>query len=715
MTSSSWALRCACAAVFALPTWVLADGNDPVFITGSLADRAVSEVPYSVTVIDRATLRDSGPMVNLSEAMAGVPGFVVSNRSNYAQDLQINSRGFGARANFGVRGVRLYEDGIPATGPDGQGQVAQFDLAGADRIEVLRGPFSVLYGNSSGGVISLERAPVRQSRAEGEIDAGSFGFRQLRAGLAEKFGGGLDLSLAASTMGIDGFRPHSAADRRMASLRLGWQGEHDSLTTLLSYYTQPAQDPLGLTRALFNANPLQTASQASQFNTRKASDQTQIGSTWKHRFDEGALREARVTVYFGERSVSQFQAIPSSTEIAASSPGGLVAFDRAFDGVQASLRWAWDTVDLQAGIAADDQRDARKGYLNYTGTSAAPTYGVQGTLRRDETDSARSRDAFAQGEWAVLPTLTASMGVRSGHVTLASRDYYLSNGDDSGSSRFSYTNPVAGLRWQPTRALQLYVSGARGIETPTLNDVAYLPSGGAGINSALRPQISDQIEAGAKWHGAGVSADFTVFQAKVANEIVIASSTGGRTTYENAPHTMRNGFELGSTWQLAPEWRGRLALSLLNARYQQSYLSCPVSGCTLAIGGHAATTGALAPVMVNAGNQIAGTQRGSLYAELARASADWGETAVELHSAGRTAPNDVNSDFAGGYATASLRWKRTLALAGAGQQLEVLARIDNVFNRTYAGSVIVNDANSRFFETGVPRNFMLALRLIGDL
>ncbi|MDE1948084.1 MAG: TonB-dependent receptor, partial [Burkholderiales bacterium] len=567
MTNSSWALRSACVAALALPTLVLADGNGPIFITGSLAERAASEVPYSVTVIDRKVLRESGPMVNLSEAMAGVPGFVVSNRSNYAQDLQINSRGFGARASFGVRGVRLYEDGIPATGPDGQGQVAQFDLAGADRIEVLRGPFSVLYGNSSGGVISLERAPVRHNRAEGEIDAGSFGLRQLRAALARKLGAGLDLSVSASAMGIDGFRPHSAANRRLASLRLGWQGGHDRVTLLVSHYAQPAQDPLGLTRALFNADPLQTASQASQFDTRKASDQTQIGSTWKHRFDEGALREARVTAYFGSRSVSQFQAIPAAAEAAATSPGGVVAFDRSFDGLQASLRWAWETVDLQAGLAADDQRDARKGYLNYTTGGANPNYGVQGALRRNETDFAHSRDAFAQGEWAISPTLTASLGVRSGHVTLASKDYFLANGDDSGSSRFGYTNPVAGLRWQPARGLQLYASAARGIETPTLNDVAYLPNGQAGINTGLRPQISDQAEAGVKWRGGTGSLDFTVFQAKVANEIVVESSTGGRTVFENAPHTMRKGFEIGAGWQLAPAWHGRLALGVLGARY----------------------------------------------------------------------------------------------------------------------------------------------------
>ena len=141
------------------------DGNarplPTVVVSGSVAERRLDEAPYAASVIDADTLRGAGPMINLSEALNRVPGLTANNRQNYAQDLQLSSRGFGARAPFGVRGLRLYTDGIPATMPDGQGQVTHFDLASAARVEVLRGPFSALYGNSSGGVIALVSAPVR--------------------------------------------------------------------------------------------------------------------------------------------------------------------------------------------------------------------------------------------------------------------------------------------------------------------------------------------------------------------------------------------------------------------------------------------------------------------------------------------------------------------------------------------------------------------------
>src|SRR5207245_5926585 len=114
------------------------------------------DLPAAIDVVDTSRIRDAQMRVNASEALAAVPGLVAQNRQNYAQDLQISSRGFGARSAFGVRGVRLVADGIPATMPDGQGQAATFALGSADHIEVLRGPFSVLYGNSAGGVITVE-------------------------------------------------------------------------------------------------------------------------------------------------------------------------------------------------------------------------------------------------------------------------------------------------------------------------------------------------------------------------------------------------------------------------------------------------------------------------------------------------------------------------------------------------------------------------------
>src|SRR4029077_2017215 len=137
---------------FVAPGALLAQ-EDAVVVSATRVPQPSLEVPASIDRIYGEELREGRPQVNLSESLGAVPGITVQNRQNYAQDLQIQSRGFGARSTFGVRGIRLIADGIPATMPDGQGQAATFALGSADHIEVLRGPFSVLYGASSGGVI----------------------------------------------------------------------------------------------------------------------------------------------------------------------------------------------------------------------------------------------------------------------------------------------------------------------------------------------------------------------------------------------------------------------------------------------------------------------------------------------------------------------------------------------------------------------------------
>ncbi|MCW5636834.1 MAG: TonB-dependent receptor [Rubrivivax sp.] len=676
-----------------------------VVVTGSVVERALADAPYAIGHVGRDELRSGGPLVHLSESLARVPGLTAANRWNFAQDLQISSRGFGARAGFGVRGIRLYSDGIPASGPDGQGQVSHFDLAGAERVEVLRGPFSVLYGNSSGGVISLVSAPVNGTRVEGALEAGSFGLRQGRvqgeAGLAP----GLDLRVGAAALQVDGFRPHSAAKRRLANVRLGVSpSANDSVLVTLNHLDQPADDPLGLTRAQFDADPLQTTPQAEQFDTRKTTGQTQLGARWRHRFDAGALREAQLAAYAGRREVVQFLAIPPATQANPRHGGGVIDFARVFHGAEARLRFAFDPVDLVVGLAADRQRDDRQGYENFTGTGAAQVLGVVGALRRDEVNRGASDDAYVQLEWPFAPRWALEGGVRSGRVTLTASDAYLANGDDSGRRRFTYTNPVLGLRFDAAPGLRLHGSAARGFESPTLGELAYRIDGTGGFNTELRPQRSEQLEVGAKWRGEGVQLDAAAFEVRVEDEIGVATNAGGRSAFQNVGRTVRRGVELAARWQPLPAWRGTLAATALDARYRDDFLVCAGIPC-------AAPT-----VLVPAGNRIAGTQRGTAFGEVAWRSPAIGEFAAELRHARALMANDTNTEAAAPYTLLGLRWAHRVpaaGLLGGGWAAEWLLRVDNVLDRRYAGSVIVNESNGRFYETGAPRAVMLSLRLVG--
>ncbi|HET7526456.1 MAG TPA: TonB-dependent receptor [Burkholderiaceae bacterium] len=682
-----------------------------VVVTGSLRAQQVLDAPYAIGVVDSQTLRLSGPMVNLSEALHRVPGLTVANRNNYAQDLQISSRGFGARAGFGVRGLRLYTDGIPATMPDGQGQVAHFDLAGASRIEVLRGPFSVLYGNNSGGVIALFSAPATAREAEFALDAGSFGERQERIALSLPMANGFDLRADLSRFDIDGFRPQSAADRTLGNVRLGWRGESDTVTLLVSGHDQNAQDPLGLTRQQYNADPLQTAPQATQFNTRKSIEQTQGGVNWQHRFgNEQGLVQTNVIAYLGTRSVTQYLAILPATQAPPQHGGGVISFDRDYNGIDARALLHFGQTDLVLGVNQERQVDDRQGYENFIGTPPNQTLGVQGNLRRDETDRATSTDAYAQVETPLSSTWQLVGGVRSGQVKIEVDDRYIvlpNNGDDSGSVKYSYTNPVIGVRWRAAPQWTLHASAARGTESPTLGELAYRPDTLPGFNFGLQAQTSRQFELGSKWRSEAVDLDAALFLINTDNEIGVATNAGGRSSFQNVGRTRRYGAEAAAVWRLSPSLRAQANISLLNATYRDSFQTCNAVPCSLPTPALPAGQGL---ATVPPGNRIAGTQRVIGSAELAwRPGLVPGEFGLEWHAQGSTAVDDLNSDFAAGFGTVGLRWSADLAVTDSGT-LQLLLRADNIFDVRYSGSVIVNEANKRFFETGAPRNGLISLR-----
>jgi iron complex outermembrane receptor protein len=671
-----------------------------IVVTGT-AGGDTFDMPMAVGVVDAQELRVSGPLVSLSEAMARVPGLVVANRHNHAQDLQISSRGFGARAGFGVRGLRLYTDGIPASMPDGQGQVSHFDLAGAQRIEVLRGPFSALYGNGSGGVIAVHGAPVRQASAEAAADLGSFGLRQWRVGAESPLAAGFDLRLGAAGFEWEGFRPHGAARRTAAHGRLGWRGASDRVVVIASVLDQPADDPLGLTRDQFDADARQTTPEATLFDTRKRLGQQQLGARWTHHFGDGsALRESALTAYTGDRSVTQWLAIPAATQTNPRHGGGVIDFDRRYDGADLRWTWRWDASALVAGVALERQRDQRRGHLNHSGDAASPVYGLVGALRRDERNEAVTRDAYAQLDLPLGERWAASAGVRVGRLRVATQDRFLANGDDSGARRFRYASPVLGLRWRAAPGLNLHASVAQGFESPTLGELAYRPDGSGGFNRALRPQRSGQVEAGLKWRApdGDAAVDAALFRAEVDDEIGVANNAGGRQSFANVGRTRRQGAELSLSWRLAPTWRTEWALTLLDARYRDGFLACAGVPC-------------IAPsVPVAAGNRVAGTQRGLLYGELAWQATPATGLAIELRGASALMANDSNSEAAPRHALLALRAHQRHRLPDD-FVLELLARLDNASNRRHAASVIVNDANGRHYEPGPPRQLWLGLRL----
>lgn len=671
--------------------------------------QAAFDTPASVDVIDGATIRDAQLQVNLSESLARVPGVVALNRQNYAQDLQISVRGFGARATFGVRGLRLYADGIPATAPDGQGQVSHFDLGSADRIEVLRGPFSVLYGNSSGGVISLFTAdggprPV----AEVGTAFGSDGVQRhtVRFSGSE---GPWNYNVGAMRFRTDGFRDHSAAERTGFNGKVRYTASPDTrMTVVVNAMDMPdVQDPLGLTRGELEADRRQASPAALAFNTRKSVDQLQAGGIFEHRFDP--VHSVKLTAWKGQRGTEQFQAIPVETQVppsprppAPGQPGGVISLDRGYQGLDAhwvaKSQWLGRPFTLTAGLAADELDESRRGYRNFIGSPLDPTLGVMGMLRRDEKNTVRSFDQYLQGQWTT-GRVSVTGGVRHSRVSFDSRDRYIvaGNGDDSGSARFEATTPAVGVVFHATDHLNLYASAGKGFETPTFNELSYRPGGAPGLNFGLGSADSRQWEIGLKAEPAdNWRVNAALFQARTTGEIVVLSNFRGRSTFQNAGETRRRGLEAALDGRWGKGWSLHAAATWLDASYASSFLTCGPPPCETP------------SVSVAAGNRIPGIPRTTAFVELGWAHRPWGlQTALEFRHVGRIATDDQNRDFA----PAANLWNLRVSLAQplGRWTLREFVRIDNLANRRYVGSVIVNEGNQRYFEPAPGRTWLVGV------
>lgn len=658
---------------------------------------AAFDVPASLSTI---TLDGSAatPGVSVSEALGGVPGLAARERQNFAQDTQLSIRGFGARSTFGVRGLRLYADGIPATMPDGQGQVSHFSLAGAERIEVLRGPFSALHGNSSGGVVQIWSADgVDPTRGHAQASAGRDDSRVLSAsvrGAGDVFGG----ALAASRFDTDGWRDHSAARRTSLNAKLHADLPGGGRVQLVgNHFDAPdAQDPLGLTAEQVRDDPRQATAVARQYDTRKSARQDQIGLRLEQPLGGGHALEAMA--YAGRREIEQFLSVPVGAQSNPLSSGGVIDLDNDYGGLDLRWRWAGSlagrTLEFTAGANADRQRQHRRGYENFVGE----TLGVRGALRRDERNRVQNLDQYAQAWWQFAPRWSLLAGMRHSEVRFRSRDGYVATGnpDDSGRVDYGETTPVLGLTFAPHDDWRLYASAGRGFETPTFNELGYRADGGAGLAFDLVPATSTNVELGTKWRNArGVRLEAALFRADTDDELAVARNVGGRSSYRNVGSARREGAELAALLPLGADWSLALAATWLDARFRDAFPICTGAGCTDPT------------VQVPAGTPIPGTARRQASARLQWQPGDW-RFAFEAVGVGRIGVDDAGSEQAPGHVVAHAEAARTWN-TGHGRW-RAFARVDNVFDHAHIGSVIVNEGNGRYYEPAPGRGVLLGLR-----
>ena len=670
-----------------------------VLVSAGQIEQRAFDTAASVNFICREQIQEGQAQTNLSESLVRVPGIFALNRQNYAQDLLISSRGFGANSAFGARGIKIFVDGIPGTVADGQGQMSHIDLASTERIEVLRGPFSVLYGNASGGVISvLTEKGKPGTDVTPYAEGGAFGLQKFGVKVSGEQND-INYVLDAGNLHTDGFRQHSATDRQNQNAKLTLPlGVDTTLQLIANQVTLNAQDALGLTAAQVQQDPAQAGNFSSVYNTRKTVSQTQGGMVLNQRIN--AHNSVVLSPYSGQRKTVQYLAGSSPTGNTAQT-NGVIDLARDFYGMDAkwqhSSQAAGLPLRLVTGIDSNQNDDHRLTYGNLAGAqvAAAPT--------QDLGQSAKNLDAYVQAELRPDERLTLTAGARHSQTTLSSTN---NNGSVSaprtGSHAYEAWTSVLSAQYYVRDDTNVYVSYGTGFDTPTLNQTAYssafllgTSASNAG-NLGMDAATTQQVEVGLKSEIADVGKfEVAVFTTNTNNDIVVATSSTGRTAYANVPKTSRNGIEFGATLPLPHQFQASVAYTWLDAKVEQDYTS--LNGTT--------------PVAIKAGNRIPGVPGQGLYTELMWRQADNAlEFAIEGRLAADMAADDRNSEFASGYATLNAR--AIMRQRSGDWSFTEFLRVDNVFDRAYVGSLIVNQAKGQFYEPAPGRNWVLGAKAV---
>ena len=670
----------------------------PVRVTATRdGSRSSLEVPYAVTVAradSLAALRRAG----VDELLFAVPGVSVANRQNPAQDPRVSIRGFGARSAFGVRGVRVLQDGVPVTLPDGQTPVDVLDLEGAARVEVIRGSASSLYGNAAGGVLDVRTAsPVLVPLAPAVRVVGGDGTPTVTAVSvagtipAGTLGGAGYTSSLTRTVGR-GYRDYSDQRATRAAVRFSFApgGAASMAVAARLSDVSLAESPGALTRAQLDSAPTMADPLSVRKLAGKIVRQGDLSAAWSRASGASTLD---ATMYGSARLLKNPLTF-ATVDVERTSGGASLRGTHAATIADHAVR-------ITGGADVQWQHDDRHEYENCAGitvfTRSCPDAAQRGAPRKSQRELVTSAGPFVRAEVALLPGLLASAGARADAVRFQLVDFLVTstNPDDSGDRTLHAISPSAGVVWRVSPVASVYASVSSSFETPTTTELGNKPDGSAGINPDLQPQRTLALELGSKGLLAGdgplvLRWDAALFEARATDELVpfdIAGG-GGRRYFRNAGRTLRRGAEIGADAS-AGAFEGRVAYTIARFRYVD-YTVGPLSYEGMRIPG----------VPVHSLATAASVGRGAV------------RLSVTADLASPTDVDDANSAQSPGRAILGAAIAGTIRIGGV--RFAPTVAVQNLSNTAYAGSVSVNAAGGKFYEPASRRTLLLRVALARD-
>jgi iron complex outermembrane receptor protein len=653
------------------------DTLEEIVVSATRLETTLDRVPGAVSVVRIDDIQLARQQLALDESLSRVPGLFMQNRYNFAQDLRLSIRGFGARAAFGIRGVKILVDGIPETLPDGQGAVDSIDIGSARQIEVIRGPSSSLYGNASGGVVSVvsERGP-EVPYASARLSAGSYDFRKVQL----KGGGSTDrmnYMLSLSDTNIDGYRQQSRSENFQLSGRFNFDlGADSSLLAVVNYTDQPvSDDPGGINAAQVALDPRSARDLNVSYDAGEALTQTRVGFVYTLPLAEHHELQART--YHVSRDFTN--KLPFEA-------GGAVTIDRLFSGGGISYTYSGELSSIPhrliAGIDFDDQDDDRRRYDNVLGTI--------GALSFDQNERVRSKGVFLQDVLTLSEAIELTLGLRFDQVDFDVTDRFLGDGDDSGSRSLDDVSPMLGLVVDLTPTLSVYGTVSTAFETPTTTEFAD-PSGAGGFNLGLEPQTATNYEVGLRGDiGQRARYELAVFAIDVKDEL-IPFETLGREFFANAGSSDRTGVEFSIQANPTDTLETILSYTYSDFTFDQFVDN---------------------DGNVFSGNVIPGTPKHVLFGEISYRHPRGWFTALDYLYTDKMFANNSNSAISDGYQLANLRLGMETVIGDF--VASPFIGINNLFDEAYNSNLRINAFGGRYFEPGPDRNFYAGVELRYD-
>ena len=636
---------------------------DNVIVKSTKINSNKKEIPLSVSIKNFRDEKNYNSQSSFSDFTRNTPGLFTSSSNNFSQDLRISIRGFGARSAFGIRGIKLIVDGIPETTPDGQSQLDNLPLGLVSSVEILRGPNANLYGNSSGGVISINT--LTKSSEKHYRYSGIFGAYQYQSLQRTRI---LDWNSSSLIIHYDkrrsnGYRDQSGYKSNILNLKyINDLDNKNKIVWQINYTDSPyAYDAGGLKLSEVENDRRQARKNNIDYDTYEKVKHLKTGVSWNHKRNENSFFDS----YFFYQKRDFFTKLPFNF-------GGIISLDRDYYGLgtKYTKRYALDNRNrtLVLGLDYLNQSDDRKRYKN--------DLGVKGEITFDQIERFKSTGLYVLSQTSYDTGFLLRYGIRY--------DVNIIRTDSSSSIMLDKLNPSIGLSYTVNSNDNIFFSFGTSFETPTLNELSNNPNGG-GLNENLKSSSSLNYEIGWRKAVSNLTLEAIAYVISSENEILPyeLEQFPGKNFYQNVGSTSRYGLELSS--QLSFKG-GKINLSYTLSK--NKFEDFIIDNKNLA------------------DNLIPGIPSQMLDLDLIFKLSRGRSLIISNRLIGERYADNANETLISSYNLLNIKYSKEIF-----KKSEIFLGVNNAFNQEYFDNIRINAFGKRYYEPAPKRNFYFGINL----